>query len=292
MSGLDPIGLRVWSAALRAVAEEMQAALVRSAFSVTIKERRDCSTAIFDARGNMVAQADSIPVHLGAMPEAVQAVMTAGALPGEAWIVNDPFTGGTHLPDLTIVSPIAVEGSVVAHAVTRAHHADVGGMTAGSMPAGARELLQEGLVIPPVRLADAHGFDRSVMAIIAANSRTPEERRGDIAAQLAAHELAWVRVGEMAAARGGGSAIVHAMQALLAYAERRTRAAIADMPDGEWTHQEALEGDGVTDEDIIIRVAVRVTEHDVHGHAEVVHTVGAELGAAFGIQPKLSLLTP
>ena len=258
MSDLDPIGLRVWSAALRAVAEEMQAALVRSAFSVTIKERRDCSTAIFDARGNMVAQADSIPVHLGAMPEAVQAVMQAGALPGEAWILNDPFTGGTHLPDLTIVSPIAVGDSVVAHAVSRAHHADVGGMAAGSMPAGARELLQEGLVIPPVRLADTSGIDRSVLAIIVANSRTPDERRGDIAAQLAAHDLAWSRICEMAGARGGTGAMTGAMDALLGYAERRTRAAIAAMPDGEWTHEEALEGDGVTDEDIVIRVALRV----------------------------------
>ncbi len=258
MSGLDPIALRVWGAALRAVAEEMQAALVRSAFSVTIKERRDCSTALFDAQGHMVAQADSIPVHLGAMPEAVAAVMAAGARPSEAWVLNDPFTGGTHLPDLTIVSPIALDGDVVAHAVSRAHHADVGGMTAGSMPAGARELLQEGLVIPPVRLAGPGGIDRSVMAIIVANSRTPAERHGDIAAQIAAHDLAAARIAEMATMRGGPAAITRAMDALLDYAERRTRAAIAAMPDGEWHRDEALEGDGVTDDDIVIRVAVRV----------------------------------
>lgn len=258
MSGLDPVGLQVWGAALRSVADEMQAALVRSAFSVTIKERRDCSTALFDARGRMVAQAHSIPVHLGAMPEAVRAVMDAGAAPGEMWIVNDPFTGGTHLPDLTVVSPIAVDGHVVAHAVSRAHHADVGGMTAGSMPAGARELLQEGLVIPPVRLAGPHGLDRSVMAIITANSRTPDERRGDIGAQVAAHRLAQARVEHLAATRGGPGALRGAMDDLLAYAERRTRAAILAMPDGEWHHQESLEGDGVTDEDLVIRVALRV----------------------------------
>ncbi len=257
MSGLDAVGLQVWSAALRAVADEMQAALVRSAFSVTIKERRDCSTALFDAAGRMIAQADSIPVHLGAMPEAVAAVMAAGAQPGDAWIVNDPFMGGTHLPDLTVVSPIAVDGRLVAHAVTRAHHADVGGMTAGSMPAGATELLQEGLVIPPVRLAGPDGTDRSVLEIILANSRTPAERRGDIAAQVAAHDLAARRMAELAAARGGTVAVAGAMDALLAYAERRTRAAIA-ATDGQWSRAEALEGDGVTDDDLTVRVRVTV----------------------------------
>lgn len=264
MSGLDPVGLQVWGAALRSVADEMQAALVRSAFSVTIKERRDCSTALFDAAGRMVAQAHSIPVHLGAMPEAVHAVMRAGAAPGEMWIVNDPFTGGTHLPDLTVVSPIAVDGELVAHAVSRAHHADVGGMTAGSMPAGARELLQEGLVIPPVRLAGPAGVDRSVMDLIAANSRTPAERRGDIGAQVSCHRLAQARMHDIAAARGGPVAIRGAMDALLGYAERRTRAAIAAMPDGEWMREEALEGDGVTDADLVLRVRVRVDGDEMH----------------------------
>lgn len=271
MTHLDPIGLQVWGAALRAVADEMQAALVRAAFSVTIKERRDCSTAIFDGDGRMVAQSDSIPVHLGAMPEAVEAVIAAGARPGEAWILNDPFTGGTHLPDLTIVSPVEVDGHLVAHAVTRAHHADVGGMTAGSMPAGARELLQEGLVLPPVRIAGPDGVDPAVMAIIVANSRTPDERRGDIAAQLAAHALAQVRLADLATRRGGRQVLSGAMDDLLAYAERRTRAAIAAMPDGEWTHEEALEGDGVTDGDIVIRVRLAV-----HGDRMTVDFTGTD----------------
>jgi N-methylhydantoinase B/oxoprolinase/acetone carboxylase alpha subunit len=213
MTRLDAIGLQVWGAALRAVADEMQAALVRAAFSVTIKERRDCSTALFDARGQMVAQSRSIPVHLGSMPEAVSAVMDAGAGPGEAWIVNDPFTGGTHLPDLTIVSPVDADGRVVAYAVTRAHHADVGGMSAGSMPAGARELLQEGLVIPPVRIAGPEGIDPGVMAIIVANSRTPDERRGDIAAQMAAHALAQERITDLILRRGGAEVLAGARSA-------------------------------------------------------------------------------
>ncbi len=258
MSPLDAIGLQVWSAALSAVAEEMQAALVRTAFSVTIKERRDCSTALFDARGRMVAQSHSIPVHLGAMPEAVAAVMQRGARPGEAWIINDPFRGGTHLPDITIVSPVAVDGTVVAHAVTRAHHADVGGMSPGSMPAGARELVQEGIVIPPMRIAGPDGLDQPLLEMILANSRTPDERRGDLAAQLAAHRLADERLAELAARRGGPAAVQAAMDDILGYAERRTRAAIAAMPDGEWTAEEALEGDGVTDADIVIRVRVVV----------------------------------
>ena len=258
MSGLDPIGLQVWSAALSAIAEEMQAALVRAAFSVTIKERRDCSTALFDGQGRMVAQSHSIPVHLGAMPEAVAAVMARGALPGEAWIINDPFRGGTHLPDITIVSPIAVDGVVIAHAVTRAHHADVGGMSPGSMPAGARELVQEGLIIPPMRLATHDGVDTQLLDLVLANSRTPDERRGDLAAQLAAHTLADDRLADLARRHGGASAVAHAMDDILAYAERRTRAAIAALPDGEWHAQEALEGDGVTDGDIIIRVRVAI----------------------------------
>ncbi len=271
MTPLDPIGLQVWGAALRAVADEMQAALVRAAFSVTIKERRDCSTAIFDAHGRMVAQSRSIPVHLGAMPEAVAAVISAGARPGEAWIVNDPFTGGTHLPDLTIVSPVVTGERVVAYAVTRAHHADVGGMSAGSMPAGARELLQEGLVIPPVRIAGPDGIDHGVLAIILANSRTPDERRGDIAAQLAAHALAEARISDLARRRGGSELLESAMADLLAYAERRTRAAIAAMPDGAWTHEEALEGDGVSDADLVIRVRV-----EVRGDAMVVDFTGTD----------------
>ena len=259
MSGLDPIGLQVWNATLCAVADEMQAALVRAAFSVTIKERRDCSTAIFDAHGQMVAQSDSIPVHLGAMPEAVAAVMARGALPGEAWIINDPFRGGTHLPDITIVSPIAVDGATVAHAVTRAHHADVGGMAPGSMPAGARELVQEGLIIPPMRLASPSGVDQGLVDLILANSRTPDERRGDLAAQLSAHRLAQTRMDDLAQRRGGVHAIAAAMDDILAYAQRRTRAAISALPDGRWTGLECLEGDGVTDDDIVIRVAVTIS---------------------------------
>ncbi|HEX2507008.1 MAG TPA: hydantoinase B/oxoprolinase family protein, partial [Miltoncostaeaceae bacterium] len=135
MTPMDPVTLQVMANALRAVAEEMEAALIRSAFSPNIKERRDCSTAVFDGGGRMVVQSASIPVHLGAMPEAVDAARARGAAPGEVWLVNDPYRGGTHLPDLTMISAVPLEGEVAAYAVTRAHHADVGGMAPGSMPA-------------------------------------------------------------------------------------------------------------------------------------------------------------
>jgi N-methylhydantoinase B len=254
---VDAITLQVMASALRAVAEEMEAAMVRSAYSPNIKERRDCSTAIFDAEGRMVVQSESIPVHLGAMPEAVDAVRARGAAPGEVWVVNDPYRGGTHLPDLTLISPVPVDGRLAAYAVTRAHHADVGGMAPGSMPAGSRELLQEGLVIPPVRLVADGRPARDVMALVLANTRTPGEREGDLRAQLAAHRLAEVRLGEVAA-RHGAETVQEAFAALLEYAERRTRAAIAEMPDGTYAAAEALEGDGVLDGELWIRVAVTV----------------------------------
>jgi N-methylhydantoinase B len=254
---MDPVSLQVMANALRAVAEEMEAALVRSAFSPNIKERRDCSTAIFDGDGRMVVQSASIPVHLGAMPEAVDAVRARGARPGEVWLVNDPYRGGTHLPDLTMISAVPLAGAVAAYAVTRAHHADVGGMAPGSMPAGSRELLQEGLVVPPVRLVAGGAPVPDVLEIVLANTRTPAEREGDVRAQLAAHRLAERRLAEVAARHGAGR-VREAFGALLDYAERRTRAAIAEMPDGRYEAAEALEGDGVTDGDLWIRVAVTI----------------------------------
>lgn len=254
---LDPVTLQVMANALRAVAQEMEAALVRSAFSPNIKERRDCSTAIFDGEGRMVVQSASIPVHLGAMPEAVAAVRARGAAPGEVWVVNDPYRGGTHLPDLTMINAIPLGGRTAAYAVTRAHHADIGGMAPGSMPAGSRELLQEGLVIPPVRLVAQDEPLRDVLDLLLANTRTPVEREGDVRAQLAAHRLAERRLAEVAE-RHGVALVNEALEDLLAYGERRTRAAIAQMPDGRYEAQEAMEGDGVTDDDIWIRVAVTI----------------------------------
>ncbi|MEZ5080784.1 MAG: hydantoinase B/oxoprolinase family protein [Thermoleophilia bacterium] len=258
MADVDAVTLGVMSNALRAIADDMEAAMVRSAHSPNITERRDCSTAIFDAEGRMVVQSASIPVHLGAMPEAVAAVMARNPAPGEVWIVNDPYRGGTHLPDLTLVSPLSLDDLPAGFAVSRAHHADVGGMSPGSMPAGSRELVQEGLIIPPVRLSRADGSPTEVRDLLLANSRTPAEREGDLRAQHAAHRLAARRLAEVAQ-RFGSQPLRDGMAALIAYAARRTRAEIQAMPDGIASAVEAMEGDGVTDDPLEIHVSVQVT---------------------------------
>ena len=223
------IGLQVIGSGLRAIAEEMGAVLVRSAFSANIKERRDCSTALFDEHGRMVTQAEHIPVHLGAMPEAVAAVRTHDPAPGEPWILNDPYTGGTHLPDLTIVTRTRL-----GYAVSRAHHADVGGADPGSLPAGSRTLDEEGVVIPPTRL------DGATLDGLVARMRNPDERRGDLRAQLAAHHLAEQRVEELCARRGQ-ERVAAAMEELLAHSERTVRDALARLPDGRYEGADALE---------------------------------------------------
>ena len=185
------IELQVLGSALRSIAEEMGAVLIRSSFSANIKERRDCSAAIFDERGRMIAQAEHIPVHLGAMPDAVAAVMRHDPAPGDVFVLNDPYSGGTHLPDVTLVSRTAL-----GFAVTRAHHADVGGIEPGSMPADSRTLADEGVVIPPTRLDD------ETLDALIGQMRNPEERRGDFRAQLAAHHLAEHRLADLTERRG------------------------------------------------------------------------------------------
>jgi N-methylhydantoinase B len=223
------IELQVIGASLRSVADEMGAVLIRSAFSANIKERRDCSTALFDARGRMIAQAEHIPVHLGAMPDAVAAVRRHDPAPDEVWILNDPFAGGTHLPDITLVTRTRV-----GYAVTRAHHADVGGAEPGSLPADSRTLEDEGVVIPPTRL-DADTLDRLV-----AGMRNPDERRGDLRAQVAAHALAARRLDELCERRGVG-VVEAAMDRLHDYSERIVRGAIARLPDGRYEAGDTLE---------------------------------------------------
>jgi N-methylhydantoinase B len=223
------VQLQVIGASLRAIAEEMGAALIRSAFSANIKERRDCSTALFDESGRMITQAEHIPVHLGAMPEAVAAVLAREPAPDEAWILNDPYAGGTHLPDLTIVTR-----TELGYAVTRAHHADVGGSEPGSLPPESRTLDEEGVVVPPMRLDDA------ALESLVARMRNPDERRGDLRAQLAAHRLAESRVSELCARRGR-SLVLAAMDELFAYSERIVRAAIRELPDGRFEGEDALE---------------------------------------------------
>jgi N-methylhydantoinase B len=242
------VELQILGLLLQAIAEEMGAALVRSAFSANIKERRDCSTALFDGRGRMIAQAEHIPVHLGAMPDAVAAVMAEGPAAGEVWAINDPYSGGTHLPDITLVSP-----TEVGFAVTRAHHADVGGREPGSMPADSRTLEEEGVVIPPTRLDD------DVVTSLVARMRNPDERRGDLRAQLAAHRLAERRVAELCGRRGHDT-VVAAMNELYAYSERRMRAGIAALPDGRYEAADVLEA---IDGELELRATVTIAGEEI-----------------------------
>jgi len=266
----DAVGLEVMAHAFAGVAEEMGLVLVHSALSPNIRERRDASAALFDAGGEMIAQAAHIPVHLGALADAVAAVRALEPLPGELFLLNDPYAGGSHLPDLTLIGAIEIEGRVGGYSVVRAHHSDIGGMTAGSMPAGARELYQEGLVIPPTR------FTPDLERLVLANVRTPAMRRGDLAAQRAAVERGASGLRALARRHGWG-ALCDAARELLDYAERRTKSALSRLPSaGPMAAVDYLEGDGVVDEDLEIRVAVTIRDGILH--ADFSGTCGAALG--------------
>jgi N-methylhydantoinase B len=248
VSALDPIALQVATGALRAACEEMGAVLVRSAHSANIKERRDCSTALFDAHGEMVMQAEHIPVHLGAMPASVEAVLGEDHAAGRSWVLNDPYRGGTHLPDITVVTPVLADGELLGFSASRAHHADVGGRVPGSMPFDSRTLDEEGVVIAPRVL------DEGAIEELAARMRQPAERRADLRAQLAANRLGAVRMRELAE-RLGIHGLRDACAAVLDYAERRTRACLAALEDGTRFAVDVLEG---VDGDLELRVAATV----------------------------------
>jgi N-methylhydantoinase B len=249
---VDAISLEVFKQRFVGIAEEMGVTLRRASFSANIKERLDFSCAIFDGAGRMIAQAAHIPVHLGSMPASVAAALVAfpDLRPGDVIALNNPFHGGTHLPDITLVSPVFIGGELAFFAASRAHHADVGGMSPGSLPLST-ELYQEGLIIPPVRLDDG------VRALIAANSRTPAERAGDIDAQIAAQRAGAARLSELVAAHGLARVQAHAT-ALLDYTRRMTEAAIAAIPDGTYSFADALEGDGQREFAIPIRATITV----------------------------------
>ncbi len=268
MSGFDPLAIRVFASSVAMIAEEMGAVLTRGSLSPNIRERRDASCALFDADGRMIAQAAHIPVHLGAMPEAVRAVRDRGPAAGDVWLLNDPYHGGSHLPDLTLVEAIAEQGRTVGYAAVRAHHADVGGMSPGSMPFGATELVQEGLVLPPVRLAPGGVLDESLLALVLANVRTPSERRGDLAAQQSACH-AGAAGWRALRARSGVAHVEAGASALLDYAERRAVARLRELGDLEAEAEDFLEGDGVTDDLVPVRVRLRVCDGrltlDFHG---------------------------
>lgn len=256
---LDPVRLEVYRHLFTALTEEMGAALRRSAYSPNIKERRDYSCALFDGAGRVVAMGDHMPVHLGAMPMSVAAALQRlGPLgPGDVAALNDPFAGGTHLPDITLVSGVHGEqGHPLGYLAVRAHHADVGGMAAGSMPL-AREIYQEGLRLPPVLLLRAGERVIEVWQIITANVRTPVERRGDLAAQMAALVTGERRLRELTDRRGEDE-VGAAMSELVAYGERLVREGIARIPDGTYQAEDYLDDDGFHAQPLPIRVRITV----------------------------------
>jgi N-methylhydantoinase B len=270
----DPIRTEIMKHRLASVAEEMGARLQRAAFSPNIKERRDFSCAVFDATGHLVAQAAHIPVHLGAMPLSVQACLQALIFePGDVAMVNDPYCGGTHLPDLTVVSPMFVQQeaapTLLGFVANRAHHADIGGMSAGSMPL-SQEIFQEGVIIPPVKLMSHGKKHEDVWRMFLANVRTPEERSGDLHAQLAANRVGSERM-QGFAQRFGLSTLLADMDALLRYSERMTRHGLAQLPAGCYRFEDALDNDGVSVMPAAIRVAITL-----HGEQAIVDFSGTD----------------
>jgi N-methylhydantoinase B/oxoprolinase/acetone carboxylase alpha subunit len=256
---IDPIEFEIFKNRFVSIAEEMGVTLCRTAFSPNIKERRDYSCAIYDASGGTIAQGDHMPVHLGAMPLSVRAAIDAVPMrPGDVVVLNDPFRGGTHLPDITMVSPVflGARGGPAFYVANRAHHSDVGGMSPGSMPL-AREIYQEGLIVPPVCLARRGLIVQDVMALLLANVRTPEEREGDLTAQIAANRVGESRLREMVERYGRRRVASHAAAAQ-DYTERVMRAAIAAIPDGEYCFEDALDDDGLGHGPLTIRAAVRI----------------------------------
>jgi len=275
----DPIRLEVFKHMFASVAEEMGVILRKTSYSPNIKERRDFSCALFNPHGDMVAQAAHIPVHLGSMPLSVAAAIDRfGGMdhknedpyyemhPGDAILLNDPFQGGTHLPDITLVTPIFRQTDaggkkspqLVGFAANRAHHADVGGMVAGSMPI-AREIFQEGLIIPPIKLFNRGNLNQDVMDLLLANVRTPVERAGDIWAQVAANQRGVIRLLEIIG-RYGLRDVTHYMGALLAYTEKMTRNLLVSIPDGTYGFTDYLDNDGISDEPVKITVSVTIEQ--------------------------------
>jgi N-methylhydantoinase B len=252
---VDPIELGLFKSAFHSIAEEMGAALRRTSFSPNIKERRDYSCAVFDAAGHVVAMGDHMPVHLGSMPMSVRvAVDTLDLAPGDVAILNDPYGGGTHLPDITLVAPVYVKGKRVFYVANRAHHSDVGGMYPGSM-GNCREIYQEGIRIPPVKIIRRGKVDHEVLGLILYNVRTPEEREGDLTAQIGSCKIGERRLLEMAA-KYGVATVNRRMAELLDYTERLVRDEIARLPAGEFSAEDFLDEDGAGSGPIAIRVKI------------------------------------
>lgn len=261
MKKADAITLEVMRNAFQSVAEEMGAALVRTALSTNIKDRRDCSTAIYTANGDLVAQAEHIPLHLGLMASVVKKTLEIHPVeklePGDAIVTNDPYISGSHLPDICMISPLFVDGECLGILANLAHHVDIGGMAPGGMPTISTEIFQEGLRIPPVRLRKRGKVDEEVMQLILNNLRTSYESLGDFQAQMAANNVGVRRLREIIA-KYGVETVPFYMEELINYSERRMLAQIQEIPQGVYTFEDFLEGDGIADDLLSIRVTVTI----------------------------------
>ncbi|KYK37165.1 MAG: 5-oxoprolinase [Theionarchaea archaeon DG-70] len=256
---MDAVTLEILRCSLQSVAEEMGATLGRTAFSPNIKERKDFSCAIFDSKGRMVSQAEHIPVHLGSMPLSVKEALKEFTLEeGDAIILNDPYWGGTHLPDITLVTPVFSK-ELLGFAACRAHHADVGGKVPGSMPGDSREVFEEGIIIPPVKLYQKGELDTDILKFILRNVRTPDERKGDLKAQVSACEIGKRRIKELSS-KYGKEMIAESFNEVMDYSERRMRKKIKEFPAGEYSAEDFMDNDGIIDEPV--KIAVTVTVND------------------------------
>jgi N-methylhydantoinase B len=257
----NPIRLEVFKHLLASVAEEMGVVLCRTGYSPNIKERRDFSCAVFDAQGRMIAQAAHIPVHLGSMPMSVQeGIRSFTFVPGDMVILNDPYRGGTHLPDITLIAPVFIQKrggeDLFGFVASRAHHSDVGGMSPGSMPL-SEEIYQEGVIIPPLKIMEGGVENQALMQLLLANVRTPEERIGDLRAQMSSNHKGIERM-QILVERYGDEEVGYYMQGLLAYAERMTRRLLDDLPDGEYAFRDYMDNDGITSEPVEIAVKISI----------------------------------
>ncbi len=254
----NPILLEIFKNRFSSIAEEMGVTLNRTAFSPNIKERRDFSCAIFNENGDMVSQAAHIPVHLGSMPMSVKAAIeNVSFSQGDMVMLNDPFKGGTHLPDITLVARVFLsDDAPFFYVANRAHHADVGGMSSGSMPLSS-SIFQEGIIIPPLKVVKKNVIDDAIMGFVLNNVRTPLERKGDFAAQIMANMTGIKRITEIVGDYGAKTVAVYA-NALIRYSEKITRQTIQEIPDGTYTFQDILEDDGHGNQPITIRVKITI----------------------------------
>lgn len=257
MKAFDPIELEIFKNIFVSISEEMGAVLGRTALSPNIKERKDYSCALFNDKGETMAQGSHIPVHLGAMPLSVQAAIKAMTFDeGDLVILNDPYQGGTHLPDITCISPVFFAKRLSFFAANRAHHSDVGGMTPGSMPL-ATEIFQEGLILPPIKLVRKGRLDEDILHLILANVRTPDERKGDLLAQIAASEIGKQRTREAVHKYGLGKILRYA-DLIQDYTEKFLRETIQEIPDGTYAFADYLDDDGISDAPVKIAAQIRV----------------------------------